>query len=335
MPIFQGLFDVRQLGTNYVFPTLSIRADDQLGLSSEVAEEIVVDNVPPLLSLDPPDVFASTRLNGGIIQCSQLFDPLGEDSANDLAKVLQIVTLRARVEDRGNFAPGLNSGRLSGVLDGSVYLYGIPAANGPLAVDTDGDGVCDDVNPLLVPTPDISASNQAVALQMAPIPPGGQQDLRPSPTPGPLFNPPSDCTQIGTATGTLPNPLCLGVDNLQLRFVISYTPSHLPSIYTIPPVHPSIATDCVGLQFDSLNHLPEGPACFVVVAVDNAGNHNVSAPLRLCIDRGGGLCNAWPASPPSCLGTYNKTTMTTNNTACTPVPAYKFPPGTAEEIQQL
>ena len=190
MPRFQGVFDVGQLGTHYVLPTLSVRADDVHGLHSEVGEEIVVDNVAPAISLDPPGVYVSTLLPTGIRQCSQISNRVGSDAANDLDVVPQIVTLRARVQDRGNFAPGLAVVRVSVVADGSVYLYGIPTANGPLAVDSDGDGVCDEVNPELVLTANISASNQGVAVQMASIEPGGNPDLQPFPTPSPLLDRP-------------------------------------------------------------------------------------------------------------------------------------------------
>jgi hypothetical protein len=318
MPIFQGLFDVRQLGTNYVLPALSIRADDQLGLHSEVAEEIVVDNVPPTMTLDSGKVFIGKILPTGLLRCSQPLDPLGGETANDLDKVLQIMTLRARIEDRGNTAPGLLVERVSLVNHDTVFLFGIPAANGALAVDTDGDGVCDDVNPELVPTTDIKASNQAISIQLAPIPPSGTEDLRPSPSPPGL---PAACDQIGEPTGVKPAPIC-PPSGTQLLEAISYAGGE-PAIWGIPPIVAGSPTECVGLQFDSLNHMPEGPACFVVIARDNAGNHSVSAPLRVCIDRGNNQCNAWPGTPPGCLGTYDKATMKTNSSMpCTLRPSF-------------
>jgi hypothetical protein len=316
---YDGLFDVRQLGTNYVLPLISIRADDQLSNHSELAEEIVVDNVAPMMSLDPPKVFAATLLSANVVQCGQPFDPLGDESANDGQRVQQIFTLHARVEDRGNDAPGLLVHRFSGVDATSVYLYGIPVSNGPLAVDTDGDGKCDDVNPLLQPTSNITASNQAVAVQLAAIPPSGSDDLSPSPSPTPV---PSACTFFGSDTALPPLPLCLS--GTSLTRAIYYTVGKDPAIWTIPPVvSGQSGIDCTGLQFDSLNRMPEGPACFVVVAKDKSGNHNVSPPLRVCINRGGGMCSAWPpGSLPDCTGTYSKATMMTTATACTPGPLF-------------
>jgi hypothetical protein len=313
MPLFEGLFDVRQLGTNYVLPTLSVRAADTLGNQSELAEEIIVDNTPPLLSLDPPPIFIGKILAGNILQCSQPFDPVGDDAANDGQKVQQVITLRARVEDRGNFASGLSVVRYSGIAPHSVFLYGVPVANGPLAVDTDGDHNCDDVNPLLVPTTNITASNQAIAVELTSIPPGGNLDLRPTPSPSPV---PAACQQLGDPAGVAPLALCSF--SSPMTFVISADDGVTPVIYTVPPVVNN-PFDCVGFQFDSLNRMPEGPACFAVVARDNAGNHLVSKPLRVCIDRGGGQCNpgTWPPTTlPNCTGTYDKVANMTNNTAC-------------------
>src|SRR5262249_45558101 len=145
-------------------------------------------------------------------------------------------------------------------------------------------------------------------------------DLRPTPTPTPFpWGPPGSgfCTDLGSPVASAPRELCNGVDGLLLEYVVGYTDADDPAIWTIPPVALT-PTQCAGLQFDSLNHLPEGPACFVVAARDNAGNHAVSPPLRVCIDRGGGSCNSWPpGTPPSCLGTYDRATRKTNSTPCT------------------
>jgi hypothetical protein len=319
MPQFQGLFDVRQLGVNYVLPTLSVRADDNLGNHSELAEDIAVDNVPPFMSMDPPLMYVANLLTGNIVQCGQPFDPVGDDAANDLQTVPQVITLRARIEDSGNFAPGLSHMIWSGVDTTSVYLYGISASGEALAVDTDGDGQCDDVNPLLVPTTNITASGEAVSLQLASIPPGGAADLTPSPTPTPS---PTGCDEIGALGGVTPPPLCLGVANLHLPIAIGYGDNNDPAIWTIPPVVAS-RSGCVGFQFDSANKIPEGPACFVVVAKDNAGNHNVTTPLRVCIERSSGHCPSGWENGITCRGTYNKATnMTDPNTPCSPAPSF-------------
>jgi hypothetical protein len=313
---FTGYFDVRKLGRSYVLPTLSVRADDTLGNHSELGEEIVVDNTPPILSLDPPQLVVA-KLDSGQIMCSTPFDPVGDESANDGdgQVIQQVITLKARVEDRGNDASGLLVVRISGLDGATVSLEITPAANAPLAVDTDGDGLCDDVNPLLVPTTNVLASNEALALQMVPLASGGSPDFEPYTTTTTFFGP-TKCQKTGTATMP-PGPLCTrsGTD---LTYVLMNDQDPLPAIWTIPPVT-SDQYGCIGLQLDTLNHLPEGPACAVVRAQDKAGNHNVSTPLRVCINRGGTPCASWSTAPlPDCTGTYDKRTNTVSSTKCTP-----------------
>src|SRR4029079_18282478 len=121
----------------------SIRADDLLGNNGEVAIEIVVDNTPAQVELDPPKMRLG-ELGSGKLKCSQLFDPVGGESANDGQIVPQIITIKSRIEDRGNNAPGLLVERFSGIDAKSVALYVMPAVlpsmgNRALAVDTNGD----------------------------------------------------------------------------------------------------------------------------------------------------------------------------------------------------
>jgi hypothetical protein len=116
----------------------------------------------------------------------------------------------------------------------------------------------------------------------------------------------------------VPLPLCLDAGTV-LTYGLTYTENKLPAIWTIPPVT-TTPSGCLGLQFDTLNSLPEGPACAAVTAVDVAGNPSVSAPLRVCIDRGGAACASWPTSSlPDCTGTYNKTTNMVSPAPCTPI----------------
>jgi hypothetical protein len=309
---FVGFFDVRQLGRNFVFPTLSIRADDTLGNHSELAEEIVVDNTPPILSLNPPLMRVAKVKNGSSI-CSQEFDPVGSESANDGDKVKQIVSLKARVEDNANSAPGLLVGIEAGLDPASVTLVAVPAANAPLAVDTDGDKICDDVNPLLVPTTNVLSSNEAVALQMVVLTATGAPDFTTAGAVPPEYA--AFCDAIGDTT-TVPPLLCTH-SGTRMTYVLQ-TLADGPAIWSIPPVT-SDSWGCIGLQFDSLNRLPEGPTCIVVRARDKVGNTNVSAPMRVCIERTPGMCDSWqPSAFPDCTGTYDKKTNTVSATKCTP-----------------
>ena len=54
-----------------------------------------------------------------------------------------------------------------------VELLVLGDASQPLVVDSDGDGVCDKINPLLVPTTTPMSSNDALLVNMVPIAPAG------------------------------------------------------------------------------------------------------------------------------------------------------------------
>ena len=309
--IYTGFFDVRSLGKSYVFPELSVRADDTLGNHGELGEEIIVDNTPPWMNMNgaiqmrvsKPDAVKNP-------ECSALFGPLGPplEATKEGDVVKQIVTLRARIEDHGNLAPGLLQELISGLNPASVTLYALPAATGQiLAVDTDGDGVCDDVNPLLIPTSNVTMSGEALALQMAPLTAGmGLADFRPvTPTvPG--------CAEIGDASVTFPpDRLC---NQTSMTFVLPGYDKVAP-IWSIAPV---TTGQCTGFQLDTLNHLPEGPTCVIARAVDNAGNQNVSYPLHICVDRGGGKCAAFAPNATDCTGKWNKVTQMIVAGTCNP-----------------
>ena len=308
--VFSGFFDVRSLGKNYVLPELSIRADDTLGNHGELGEEIIVDNTPPWMTMNgaiqmrvsKPDAVQAP-------ECSRLFSPLGSESAVEGATVQQVITLRARVEDHGNTAPGLLVERISALDPTSVTLFAIPdSAGAVLAVDTNGDGECDDVNPTLIPTSNVMMSGEALALTMAPLAKGsGLPDYRSQP------GAPTGCAEIGdTGTTLAPPRLC---NQTSMTYVVPPFSDPTGAIFSIAPVS---TVECVGLQLDSLNRLPEGPTCVITRAVDKAGNQNVSYPLHICIDRGGGLCAGFTPTASDCTGKWDKVNMKLLPGTCNP-----------------
>jgi hypothetical protein len=321
---FHGFYDIRALGTHYVLPELSIRADDTLGNHSEYAEEIVVDNTKPWLTMNSAFQMRVAKQSGSIYECSILFSPIGDDAIhegqpipssqpnpppNPDPPVLQLITVRARVEDRGNWAPGLTVERVSGIAAGSVQLFAIPDTGAPLAVDTDGDTWCDDVNPTLIPTTSVQMSGEALSLQLSQVGKVGFPDYTgPAQQPNPE---PSGCNVLGEPNATVPDLLC-PFARTKLTYTLQYlnnsTSSMVSAIWTIPPVDGTSNSGCVGFQLDSLNTLPEGPTCFVTRATDAVGNTNVSYPLHVCIDRGGGKCVTWNPSTVAndCTGIWDK-----------------------------
>lgn len=313
---FVGLFDAGKLGKNFVFPSFSVRADDRLGNPGEAAIEVIVDNVPPTISLDPPAVRVRKQvINGTMIEthCTPPFDPVGTESVNDGdANALQLLATKALVEDSGNTAPGLLVGYMSFIDPASVQLVAIPAANAPLVVDLDADGICDDVNPNLIPQLGMATTaDQSIQLNMVPVPGPGTPDFGER-----IDTPPAGCTRIGTPGTTSPKVLCPNAGT-SLQYVVRNGSDPSSSVWTIPSVT-STTYGCIGLQFDTLNRLEDGPICMAVRAKDMTGNRGVSKPLRACLRRMSMTnhpCDTF--TPADCTGTYTGTTAA-STPVCTP-----------------
>ena len=307
---FVGFFDTRVL-EDMVFPTIVVRARDLLANQSSFGMLVTLDNVPPLVDLDSPRIREGryvTTPQGQALECSWLFDPVGEDAVNDGMSIAQLSEFRVRTEDRPNVALATNAVLIprAGVEETTVDLFILDDADGALVVDSDGDGNCDDINPLLVPTSVPMAANEVARLDMQALdptgsaiwggfmedpagPPDADDDCNPAPQPEPA------------------EPLCLPTPMTQ----IIPDPVGEPAIYTIPPINDAL---CVGNAFDSVaTNISDGWACVAVRVEDRLGNVNVSAPLRVCVDHdldGIEGCPPLgtitpPASLPDCSGTYD------------------------------
>jgi hypothetical protein len=318
--VYSGFFDVRSLGKSYVFPELSVRADDALGNHGQIGEEIIVDNTPPWMTMNGAiQMRVSKPDDQKNAECSRLFAPLGpvtDQVAKEGDVVPQIATLRARIEDHGNYAPGLLQELFSGIDATQVTLFAEPASIGGmasiLAVDTDGDGVCDDVNPLLIPTVDVTMPNEALSLQMAPLTGTGTADYRFDSSSSPPNAAPAGCAEVGDAGVTVPP------DSLCPQTGMTYVLPGADKVSPIWSIAPVTGAECGGFQLDTLNRLPEGPTCVIARAVDKAGNQNVSYPLHICIDRGGGLCAGFMPNASDCTGVWNKVTQMIDPGFCNP-----------------
>ena len=320
--IYTGEFDTRILGTNMVFPNLIVRAQDTTGNQSSNGRVVSLDNVSPTLSLDSADMRES-RIDDGDLVCSALFDPLGDDSVDDGEAVAQLFEVRARIEDAGN---GATSG--SGVAipiadndDTSVQLFLLDNSADALIVDTDGDGTCDEINPLLVPTSVPQSSDEVALIDLSPILPTGASDF--------LFNV-TDFASTGhgdciAGEALVPNPdLCLTVDASR---IIQRQGGTTPVIYGVPPF---AGNACLGNAIDAVaTNIADGWACLAVRGADKLGNVGISAPLRACIDSDLNeaecptLGTITSTGLPDCTGTYDPSTNTvdaTNN--CTLPPEF-------------
>jgi hypothetical protein len=292
---YQALFDTTRLPVNAIYPSISFRASDIPGNQSSVGYLVSLDNTPPLADLDPPTGFHVFKKDGDFYRCSWPFDPLGGDAINDGDTRNQLFDIRARIEDEGNrpLFGGADVIPISGIDDTRVHLLILDDTSNPLVVDTNGDGYCDAINPLLTPTTTPMSDKDALLVNMAPIPPAGSADYTPS-------NPPPGAPCISGIDNKGPDTLCLTTNLTQ---AISYSNS-LPAIYTIPPI--LTGGQCVGRQFDALaNHVADGWVCVAVEVSDKLGNTQVSRPLRVCLDKDGmgGECSTNKAPMPNCTGT--------------------------------
>jgi hypothetical protein len=277
--VYRAIFDTTQLPIYAIFPTVSFRAQDVLGNESSVGYLVSLDNTPPILDLDPPADMRLTRASDGA--CSWPFDPVGPDAIDDGSVVTQLFDIRARIEDRGN-TPLTGTADWIPIADidpASVNVLILDDTSLPLVVDTSDppDGICDDINPDLVPSVSPQTSKDAQIVGMVPMPANaGVGNYTPQP----------DVSCSG-ADSTSPTAFCdttySPLKNQVMTYVLGYLPKLAsPAIWTVAPI---VADDlqCAGRQFDASNHLQDGWACVAVEASDKMGNKQVSRPLRICV----------------------------------------------------
>ena len=298
-----------------IYPTVSFRASDQLGNERAIGYEVTVDNIAPVADMDPPKL-RSYKVQDGYA-CSWEFDPLDPDGyagdmPNDGNRVPQLFDLRARIEDDGNHAHGLKKVPVSLVDPTKTAVYILDDETKVLIVDTDGDGWCDSINPLLVPTTQPPTSNdQVLKIRLAPVLSRGAGDFTPDPSLPAAANASSFCHQ-----GIDPDPpkrLCGG----ELPIAIGYLfQGSEPAIWSLEDINPQW---CFGRQFDALaNNIGEGWACIATATADYANNYSVSPPLRVDIDYGfnGAFGTAGRGTPPACTGTYDPASKTVTPGPC-------------------
>jgi hypothetical protein len=305
---YTALFDTARLPVNALFPSISFRASDIPGNQSSVGYLVSLDNTPPLADLDPPTKLKLIRTVNDVDECSWPFDPLGDDAVNDLETVNQLFDVRARIEDQGNsplygdtdFTP------IGGIDDTRVQLLVLDDTTKALVVDTDGDGKCDAVNPLLTPTTTPMSDNDALLVNLLPIAPAGDANFY---DPNQVNGVPGLCA-AGSATKA-PGPLC---GTTPLTTALHYASTVQAATYGIPPVT-NDKLQCVGRQFDALgNHVKDGWICLAVAVADTLGNLQVSRPIRVCVDKDGqgdecavDAQGVYKTPAPDCTGTETAT----------------------------
>ena len=339
--VYSTFFDTRKLSgcddppkssdLCIVYPTISFRASDELSNERAIGYNFSVDNIAPVADLNPPNV-RSYRVEEMNV-CSWEFNPLARatpvagggftdavigDMPNDGSRVAQVFDLRARIEDNGNHAVGLKGSPISLVDPDKTSVYVLDDETQALIVDTDGDGWCDSINPLLVPTTEPPVTNnQVLKVRLAPVHPTGVANFMPDPS---LPAPPTNAFCRRGTDPTLPDLLCPGH---QPTIAISYAGGFEPAIWTVEHID---VNWCFGQQFDTYaNNISEGWACIAVATTDLADNFSVSAPLRVDIkyngiDDGTGAFFAYGTrgrgTPPACTGTWDRASNTVTTGPC-------------------
>ncbi len=197
-----------------------------------------------------------------------------------------------------------------------------------LIVDTDGDGVCDSIDPNLVPTSVPVASNEAAVIDLLGLAPTGDADFTTPANPGSTGTTEVNCTD-GTAADP-PKAICditsPATRDHQERH--RHRSGHLLD-------RAGQRLQCMGNAFDAVaTNISDGWACVAIRAEDKLGNAGISPPMRVCIDSNGdmGECPSWgtvtTTGLPDCTGTWTSATGVTDpSTDCTLPPKFEDYPG--------
>lgn len=317
-----------------VFPNLSFRASDSLGNDAFMAYDFAIDHIAPIVDLDPPPDMRlmkfDTQLRRNV--CSYAFDPLGDwggpgDMPNQGMMVPQIFDLRARIEDYSNRGEALKVGPIAGIDPATTHMYVLDDTTQVLVVDTDGDGYCDGINPLLVPTTSPPKnSNEVMTVRLVPVKPKGSGDFTPDPS---LLDPAELDAYPGCSQGAdkdAPVRLCgAQVSSVAIGYPAALDPQ--AAVWTIE----ALSEDepwCMGGQFDTYaNEISDGWVCFAAAGADRNGNRGVSVPLRVYAEAklsesqpvwaATGYLPPESAGPaPDCTGTYDPLTKVVTPKPC-------------------
>jgi len=232
--------------------------------------------------------------------CSHAFNPLGPSAVRH-GDIIQpgspfgtIFYARARVEDQGNTGSALPPITPVAFVDpASVYLHildydAILADAGEVEdhVLVQGDGNPDTpADPDDAPCDTIDPDGLADSIPLDPVKALGLPDFTPDTTYADV------CEILGSAESS-PGDVCTPVEANNVTYWLTYgvivddaDRAAAVSIYVYDYDEDSL-DGCVGSYYD-VGNLSDGPACLAVEAADNLGNHAVSQPIAICIDKDG------------------------------------------------
>jgi hypothetical protein len=306
---YQHTFDTRTFGNTLTQLTINLTATDVVGNQTDPPASITVrlDNLPPVLDLDPPAIREYRPDPPDKTYCSTLFDPVGDRAVDDLGVGLQQSVFRVLVEDQANHAEGALADYYAGVDRSKVVLYAQSDPSVPLLIDTNGDGICDEINFM-----DLPESKQPTITNLTALEPRGGSYFPKMLTD---YSGPS-CTDPnpgGAEPGMLPGALCPLTD--MFRVVAGRAEGKPPAVYGFMPTNGSTG-ECEGGAWEVQPIVGEGWRCLAARAEDTIGNVGISPPLRVCFHKSTGPAPSCPpGDAPSC----------TSN--CTISAAQRYPSG--------
>lgn len=305
-------FDTNALDNDTAQADVNVTVEDTVGNKRTASLTLQLDNRPPLISLDPPDITEYDRTTVGI-KCSWPFDPVGSAAANDLDIVSDgRPLLRALAWDQTNGA-GQQTRVYSRTNPDTVTIYARRADGLPLVINaaanaaqTSGNGAdCDEIN-----SADLGAMPAPVQQSLVPLTPKGTAEYHPF-DPYPPADPdnpvlyaepnPGLCTSAPANTTAV--PYCREGDMYRI------TTEHpivgkVAGIYALNASNKASDPFECGSAWHLTTSLGSGWVCVAVRAEDNVGNVGVSRPLRLWIPGNG--APATPDTPaPSCTDGCN------------------------------
>lgn len=273
--------------------TINIVASDLVGNESTTETSVRLDNLSPLLSLDPPMVREYVMESVDTLRCSERFDPVGDDAINDGEQATLSSLYRVMVIDRTNQSPGQVTSYHADVDPTSVQLFAQPDPGTPLLIDTNSDGVCDEINFVALPQ-----AQRPILRNLTSMTPRGSA----------YFSTTTDFSSdpLATAWGcvpgvatTPPSRVCLTTS--LTRVIHGFISNDPPAIYSYMPTNTATGA-CAGDSWELLPIVGEGWACLAARAEDQIGNIGISPPIRVCFDDGDGvpLCDPETDTLPSC-----------------------------------
>lgn len=297
--------------------TVNVLATDNAGNVSTGSSNVYnLDNQPPILDLDPPNLYeAKAGSTADQKICSDYFDPVGDDAPNDLSTQVNFGRFRSIVYDTTNSKAGQTDFYFALTNQASVQLFVQYDTTSPLLADDDGDGVCDEIWTGSLPHQKKPTDKPIPYLNLKPLVLGtvGAGDVSYSSN----TNTPIDEDCSGGVESTSPK-LCLNHSSDMSVVIHHGVGIKEPVIYAKDPLDSSQAV-CTGTAWEvsaaisqvNAGNTSLGWICLATRAVDTVGNVGISRPLRICLDDGTmpDRCGD-PSTAPSC----------TDN--CTPPPHF-------------